>query len=88
MTKASDMSYTIPDEKVNKSIAYPFPKILDVRSSFHKICSCFCYSNSTRVLFISGCYYLCGVSLRAFVRSSRGNEGRALHSDGLEKTST
>ena len=88
MTKASDMSYTIPDEKVNKSITYPFPNILDIRPSVYKKCSCFYHSNSTRVLFISGCYYLCGLSLRAFVRSSRGNEGRALHSDGLETTST
>ena len=42
MTKASDMSYTIPDEKVKKNHYISFTKILDVRSSFHKICSCFC----------------------------------------------
>lgn len=84
MTKASDMSYTIPDEKVSKNIIHLYPKVLDVRLSGP---SFFSHSHSRHVLFISGCYHLCGLSVRAFVRSSRGNEGYALHSDGLETTS-
>ena len=85
MTKASDMSYTIPDEKVSENIKY----LLQRPSTFIRpsVRSCFCHSSSTRVLFISGCYHLCSVSVRAFVRSSRGNEGCTLYSDDLETTS-